>query len=109
MNLENFAKLRGLDHAYISTNRPFLDHLLEGEQGDEVRKNILTKRLQFDTTPELYAEVERICSLLDCTKREFLGMAVCDGINKAQAVFLASFKDASGHDFMDVNGVEESK
>lgn len=109
MNLENFAKLRGLDHAYTSTNRAFLNHLLEGEQSAEVRNNILTKRLQFDTVPELYAEVERICSLLDCSKREFLEMAVCDGINKAQAVFLASFKDASGHDFMDVNGVEESK
>jgi hypothetical protein len=109
MNLENFAKLRGLDHAYASTNRQLLDHILAGEQGDEVRKNILSKRLQFDTTPELYAEVESICSLLNCSKREFLEMAVCDGIKNAQEIFMASFKDGSGRDFMDVYGVEESK
>jgi hypothetical protein len=108
MNLENFAKLRGLDHAYTSTNGQFFDHVLAGEQGDEVRKNILSKRLQFDTTPELYAKVESICSLLNCSKREFLEMAVCDGIKNAQEIFMAAFKDASGCDFMDVYAVEES-
>jgi len=109
MNLKQYATMRGYETAHTSTNRQFLDHILSGEQGDELRKNILSKRLQFDTTPELYAEVESICSLLNCTKREFLEMAVCDGINKAQAIFMASFKDGSGRDFMDVYGVEESK
>mgnify|MGYP000505814607 CR=1 FL=1 len=109
MDLENFAKLRGLNQAYIASNSGFIDHLLNSEQGAEIRKTVFTKRLQFDTTPELYAEVESICSLLNCSKREFLEMAVCDGINKAQEIFMASFKDGSGRDFMDVYGVEESK
>ena len=109
MDLENFAKLRGLNQAYIASNSGFIDSLLNSEQGAEIRKTVFTKRLQFDTTPELYAEVESICSLLNCSKREFLEMAVCDGINKAQEIFMASFKDGSGRDFMDVYGVEESK
>ena len=108
MDLENFAKLRGLNQAYIASNSGFIDHLLNSEQGAEIRKTVFTKRLQFDTTPELYAEVESICSLLNCSKREFLEMAVCDGINKAQEIFMASFKDGSGRDFMDVYGVQES-
>ena len=65
-------------------------------------------RRQFDTTPELYAEVESSCSLLNCSKREVLEMAVCDGIKNAQEIFMASFKDGSGRDFMDVYGVEEA-
>ena len=104
MNLENFAKLRGLDHAYSSTNRQLLDHILAGEQGDEVRKNILSKRLQFDTTPELYAEVENICQLLGCSKREFLELAVLHGLDKAEQVFGAAFKDATGREFGTVEG-----
>ena len=104
MNLENFAKLRGLDHAYASTNRQLLDHILAGEQGDEVRKNILSKRLQFDTTPELYAEVENICQLLGCSKREFLELAVLHGLDKAEQVFGAAFKDATGREFGTVEG-----
>ena len=104
MNLENFAKLRGLDHAYTSTNRQLLDHILAGEQGDELRKNILSKRLQFDTTPELYAEVENICQLLGCSKREFLELAVLHGLDKAEQVFGAAFKDATGREFGTVEG-----
>ena len=105
MNLENFAKLRGLDHAYNSSNTQLLDQFLDSDKGDEIRKSVLTKRLQFDTTPQLYSEVESICSLLCCSKREFL---VCDGINNAQAMFMAAFKDGSGTEFTDVYGVKEA-
>ena len=75
MDLENFAKLRGLNQAYIASNSGFIDHLLNSEQGAEIRKTVFTKRLQFDTTPELYAEVENMCQLLGCSKREFLELA----------------------------------
>jgi len=99
MNLENYAKMRALQTAQTASNSSFIDHLLAGAQGDEMREKILTKRLQFDTTPELYAEVESVCSLLDCSKREFLEMAVCEAINKARTVFEATFKDATGQEF----------
>lgn len=104
MNLENFAKLRGLQYAYTSTNRRMLDYVLETEHGEDIRKNVLTKRLQFDTTPELYAEVESICEFLDCSKREFLEMVVSDGLAKAMQVFRAAFKDGSGRELGSVEG-----
>ena len=99
MNLENFAKMRGLENAHSSANSDLLDHFLSSEKGDEIREKVLTKRLQFDSTPELYNEVERICFLLNCSKRQFLEMAVCDAINKAEDVFLDTFTQATGHDF----------
>src|SRR5450830_934613 len=71
MNIENFAKMRALQNAHTSANTQFLDHVLSGAQGDEIREKILTKRLQFDTTPVLYSMVENLCGLLDCSKREF--------------------------------------
>lgn len=107
MNLENYAKMRGLQTALATNNTSLIDHLLAGSQGDEMREKILTKRLQFDTTPELYARVESMCSLLDCSKREFLEMAVCDALDKAMTVFENTFKDATGQEFIEVFGVKE--
>lgn len=107
MNLENYAKMRGLQTALATNNTSLIDHLLAGSQGDELREKILTKRLQFDTTPELFAKVESVCSLLECSKREFLEMAVCEAITKAESVFMSAFEDATGQDFMAVYGVKE--
>lgn len=107
MNLENFAKMRGLEMAHTSSNSDFLDHILNGEQGQQVKAEFLTKRLQFDTTPELYEQVEQMCGLLKCSKRQFLEMAVCDALNKAEAIFMESFKEGSGRDFFDVYGVKK--
>jgi len=99
MNLENFAKMRGLESAHISSNSDFLDALMNGESGEKIKTEFLTKRLQFDCTPELYAHVEQICALLDCSKRKFLEMAVCDAIKKAEDVFLATYEQAAGREF----------
>lgn len=96
MNLENYVKMRALENA---SNSSFLDHMLAGDQGDEIREKILTKRLQFDTTPYLYGEVEAVCELLNCSKREFLEMAVADAIKKVSDVFEVTYKDATGEDF----------
>ncbi len=109
MNLEQFAKMRGLYEAYTSANPQLLDHFLQGEQGDEIRKNVLSKRLQFDTTPELFSQVEQVCKLLQCSKREFLQMVVSDGIERAEELFFAAFKEGSGRDFFDVYGVKQNK
>lgn len=103
MNLETFAQMRGLQAAHTSGNTQFLDHILASEQGDEVRAKFLTKRIQFDTRPELFAELENVCSLLDCSKREFLEMAVCDALKRAVEVFGESYQGATGHDFFDAH------
>lgn len=99
MNLENYTKMRALEWADKASNSVLLDHLLAGKQGDGIRETILTKRLQFDTTPELYAEVENVCAMLECSKRQFLEMAVCDAINKTKDLFGATYEQAAGQPF----------
>lgn len=102
MNIENFAKMRALQMAHSSANTALIDHVLASEQGDEVRQKMLSKRLQFDTTPELYEKVEQLCNLLDCSKREFLEMAVIAALDTAWNVFETSFKEAHGEEFTTV-------
>ena len=102
MNLENFAKMRGLESAHTSSNSDLLDALMHGESGEKIKTEFLTKRLQFDCTPELYAHVERICGLLNCSKRKFLEMAVVDALDKAETVFMETFEEAHGEEFTTV-------
>jgi hypothetical protein len=106
MKLDQFAQMRGFQQAHQTGNHQALDMLLNTAQGDEIREKILTKRLQFDCAPHLYSEVESICGLLDCSKREFLEMAVSEAIAQAQKTFMESFKAAHGQEFMDVHGVK---
>jgi hypothetical protein len=107
MNLENFSKMRGLQLAHTSANTALLDHVLSSEQGDEIREKLLTKRIQFDTTLQLFEELESVCSLLECSKREFLEMAVVEALNKARSVFENTFKESTGQEFIEVFGVKE--
>lgn len=102
MNLENFAKMRGLEAVDSSENADFLDGLLEGESGKKIKAELLTKRLQFDCHPELYAEVERVCALLSCSKRRFLEMAVLSALDKSEQIFMETFHEAHGQEFTTV-------
>jgi hypothetical protein len=106
MKLNQFAQMRGFQQAHQSGNPMLLEHALNSSQGDEIREKILTKRLQFDCLPQLYTEVESICGLLECSKREFLEMAVREAIDQAQNTFMQAFKEAHGQEFTDVYGVE---
>jgi len=107
MNLENFAKMRGLELAHTSSNTSLMDIVLASEQGNEIREKVLTKRIQFDTTPQLFEELESVCSLLGCSKREFLEMAVVEALDKARSVFEDAFKESYGQEFIEVFGVKE--
>jgi len=97
MKLNHFAQLAALRTAHSAIGAYMLDSVLSGPDGDQVREKFALKRLQFDTNPELYAKVESVCSLLECTKREFLEMAVIDAIDKAWTVFEETYQEASGH------------
>lgn len=99
--------MRGFQQAYQSGNPQLLESVLNSSQGDEIREKILTKRLQFDCLPQLHTEVENICGLLDCSKREFLEMAVREAIDQAEKTFMESFKRAHGDEFTNVYGVKE--
>ena len=107
MKLDQFAKMRGFQTSHQSRNSAFVDHFLNGESGDELRAELKLKRIQFDTSPQLAEKLESICSLLECSKREFLEMAVWESIERAEDTFMSSYKEASGRDFMDDFGVEE--
>lgn len=94
--------MRGYENAHVSTNAEFIDHLLSGDQGAAIRESVLTKRLQFDTSPVLYKMVEDVCALLQTSKRQFLEMAVVDAINRANGAFSDAYKEASGQEFGEV-------
>lgn len=68
----------------------------------KIKAELLTKRLQFDCHPELYAEVERVCALLSCSKRRFLEMAVLSALDKSEQIFMETFHDAHGQEFTTV-------
>jgi len=99
MNIENFSKMRALVTAHGSST--LVDHFLEGEQGDSIRESLKLKRLQFDTSTVLYNKVEEVCGLLNCSKREFLDMAVNEALDKAEASFFATYQEVTGRDFCD--------
>ena len=108
MKLDQFATMRGMQLAHNITNQPILDSMLnDAENGPKIREEILTKRIQFDTSPALFAELESVCSLLECSKREFLQMAVSEAIHRAQVVFEVSFSDVSGQSLSDAFPVKE--
>jgi hypothetical protein len=109
MNLNQFAQMRGFQHAHQTTGAAIVDAFLNGESGDEMRETLKLKRIQFDTVPQLADQLENVCALLECSKREFLELAVSDAIAHAQTVFMDSYKDASGRDFMEQYGVKDGE
>ena len=100
--------MRGMQTAHDMTNQPLLDHVLNSaETGPKIRDEVLTKRIQFDTTPTLYSKLENVCSLLDCSKREFLEMAVFESIENAETIFQSAFQQVSGQTFDQAFSVKE--
>lgn len=95
MNLETFLKFKGLSAAYTAGGSQMFDHVL---RDDAVRDQLPLKRLQFDTHEALYSEVEKVCSLLDCSKRELLEMAVMDALSKV-SIFFDTYKEVTGFDY----------
>jgi len=101
MKLNHYAQFAALRTADSLSNAGILDHFLEGSSGDEIREKVALKRLQFDTSTALYSQVENVCSLLECSKRVFLEMAVIDAIERAETVFGETYQEATGHAFGD--------
>ena len=107
MNLNQFAQMRGFQNSHSKIGSFLVDRALQdSEEGEKLRSELKLKRIQFDTFPDLYARLESVCSLLDCSKREFMQMAVWEAVDRAETVFMDSYKEASGRDFMDDFGVK---
>ena len=101
MKLNQFAAMRGFESARAVAGTALIDHFAQGEQGGELREKFLNKRIQFDTHAVLFDELEKVCSMLDCSKREFLEIVVAEGCQKAQQVFAESFEQAGGVDHLE--------
>lgn len=102
MNLSKFATMRGMSFGYDRTHQPIIDAMLnDPEKGQELRESLKLKRIQFDTAPQFSADLESVCNLLDCSKREFLEMAVRDAVKVAQDAYFAAFQDVTGKDFLE--------
>lgn len=99
MKLDQFSQFAAFKTAHELQHSGLFDSFLNGSQGDELREQLSLKRLQFDTHPQIYSRVESVCALLECSKREFLEMAVWEACEKAESVFGATYKDATGHEF----------
>lgn len=99
MKLESFANMRALQAVHTSTNSHLLDHFLSSNQADELRETLKLRRIQFDTHPSLCDELDSVCNLLDCSKREFMEMAVIDALTKAKTVFFETFEKVGGREY----------
>lgn len=109
MKLDQFTTMRGYQLAATRTNGHLIDAMLNGEQGEEIRNGLKLKRIQFDTAPHLWQQLESICSLLDCSKRQFLEMAISEAIERAEGNFQQAFKDASGLDISEAYPAEPNE
>ena len=108
MKLEHFAQMRALESAYTSTNQRFVDLLLSDPKTAE---NMPLKRIQFDTWEGLAEELDKVCELLDCSKRQFLEGAVVEALDKAKTIYFATLNrvaDDVGGPQYSLNVVEEA-
>jgi hypothetical protein len=100
MKLTQFSAMRGMEFAHNAVQNPLIDAILNDPDTGALPQ---LKRIQFDTSPFLADKLDSICSLLNCSKREFLQMAVMDAIEQAETVFCDAYKDVAGREF----GTEE--
>lgn len=97
MKLEHFAQMRALESAYTSTNQRLVDVAINDP---DFREGLKLKRIQFDAWEGLADELEKVCEMLDCSKRQFLEGAVTEAIDRAKDAYFATLDrvaaDASG-------------
>lgn len=97
MDIKQFARMRGLQAAHERFSSAVLDHFPEAR--DKALEAGVVRRVQFETLPELVEQLEVICGVLGCTRREFLERATLEAISRAQDEFCRSYRDATGEDY----------
>ena len=98
MKLEHFAQMRALETAYTSTNQRLVDMVVAGQ----VQGNLPLKRIQFDAWEGLAEELEKVCELLDCSKRQFLEGAVVEALEQAKTAYFDTLNKVAA----DLSGVQ---
>lgn len=97
MDIQQFARMKGLQAAHQRFNSVLLDHF--PDMRDKAIESGVIRRIQFETLPEVVEQLEIICEVLGCTRREFLERATLEAISKAQNEFCLSYREASGEDY----------
>ncbi len=103
MNLENLAKLRAMEQAYLSSGA---GRLVDMVLDDPDMRPKGMKRVQFDTSSVLKERLEGLCGLLNVSQREFLETALVDALDLAETTYFKTFRDVAGFDFGDASESE---
>ncbi|MCT5499352.1 hypothetical protein LZL65_30210, partial [Pseudomonas aeruginosa] len=59
------------------------------------RESLKLKRIQFDAWEGLADELEKVCEMLDCSKRQFLEGAVTEAIDRAKDAYFETLDRVS--------------
>lgn len=97
MDIKQFARMKGLQAAHQRFNSVVLDHF--PEMRDKAIEAGAIRRVQFETLPEVVEQLEIICQVLGCTRREFMERATLEAVARAQDEFCRSYRDAAGEDY----------
>lgn len=97
-NIEQLATFKALEQSRQDRNAGLLDHFIRQEGSEKLG----LKRIQFETHPSLADHLDDVCRTFDVSRREFLEAALVDAIAKAEAQFGEVYRQATGHDFGEV-------
>lgn len=88
MNLEEMLQLQVLKFkASMDGRGPFLEAAIDRADGKVKPVQMCAK-----VSPELFAQVEHVCEMLDLTKREFIEAAVVEAVQLANK-YIATMPD----------------
>ena len=87
MRSDEIIRLQALKLKEVNSNSAGSNGLLDAvlEQNPEVAKEKLRNICAF-ISPQLFDEVQSLCSLLDLSKRRFVEMALQDAIEKTHSI-----------------------
>jgi GAF domain-containing protein len=97
MRLQHFAQMRALEKSYQSSNAGFVDHLLnDAEKAETIRGSLRLRRIQADVVEELAEELDRVCKLLDISKRQFMEGAIAEAISEVDHHYRTALDESMG-------------
>lgn len=106
MNLHQFVTMRGYQKAAAIKAPALIDAMLGSDDGDRIREDLKLKRIQFDTSENLWMWLNQTCELLDCSKRDFLEMAISEALKRSEEEYEKAFQRAVNPRVLDDHSVE---
>jgi len=103
-HITQLATFKALEFNRRNRNADVIDSLLKTTEQKE-RAGLV--RVQFETLPEVRADLDNLCSAFDISKREFLESALLDSLAKAWEIFGSVSENTSESTSLEVVAVEE--